>query len=69
MALLAPELRPGPPFGDAGIDGFFDHGGADAAGGFHFLAVVVEAVGDYGLGTVFVCGDLRGGEGGGIIVF
>ncbi len=67
MALLEAEFGPGLALGDAGVDGFFDDGGADAAGGFYFFAVVVEAVAGGGFGAVFVGGDLGGGEGVGVV--
>lgn len=69
VAFFEAELGPGAAFGDAGVDGFFDDGGADAAGGFDLFAVVVEAVGDVSFGAVFVGGDLGRGEGVGVVEF
>ena len=63
MAFFEPEFGPGAAFGDAGVDGFFDDGGADAAGGFYFFTFVVEAEGCRRFGAVFVGGDLGSGEG------
>ena len=67
MVLLEAEFGPGAAGGDAGVDGFADDGGADAADGFHFFAGVVEPVGCYCFGAVFVGGDLLGGEGAGVV--
>jgi len=69
VALFEAELGPGAAFGDAGVDGLFNDGGTDTAGGFYLFAVVVEAVGDGGFGAVFVGGDLGGGEGVGVVEF
>ena len=69
MALFETKLGPGAALGDAGVDGFFDDGGADAAYGFDFLAIVVEAVGDGGFGAVFVGGDLGGRKDVGVVEF
>ena len=69
MSFLEAELRPRAPFGDPGVDGLFDDGGANAAGGFDLFACVVEAVGDYCFRAVFVGAHLLGGEGAGIIEF
>ena len=69
MSFLEPEFRPRTTFGDAGVDGFTGDGGADTTGGLDTLAFVVEAVGNDGLGTVFVGGDLLWRETGGIIEF
>lgn len=63
VTFFAAELSPGAPLGDTRIDGFLDNRGSDAAGGFHFFAVVVEAVGDDGFGAIFVRGDLLWREG------
>ena len=61
MALFEPELSPSFALGDAGVDVFFDDGGADAAGDFDAFAVIIEAVGDDGFGAVLVRGNgLRG---------
>ena len=69
VVLLEPEFGPGPPLCDAGVDGFFDDGGADAARGLYAFAVVVEAVGCYCFGAIFVGGHLlRGQRGGGGVV-
>ena len=67
MALLEAEFGPGLALGDAGVDGFFDDGGADPARGLDLFAVVVEAVGYYGFRAVFVRGDGLWREGGGIV--
>ena len=56
MSLFEPEFRPALALGDAGVDVFFDDGGAYAAGGFDAFAVVIETVGDDGFGTVLVRG-------------
>ena len=69
VAFFQAEFGPAAALGNAGIHGFFDHGGADAARGFHFFAVVVEAISDGGFGAVFVGGDLRGREGVGVVEF
>ena len=69
VSLLEAELGPAAPRGDGGVDGLADDGGADAAGGLNALAVVVEAVGDDGLGAVFVGRDGLGGQGGGVVEF
>lgn len=69
VAFLQAEFRPRATFGNTGVDGFASNGGADTAGGFHSLAVVVEAVRDDGLGAVFVCGDLLWRKTGGIVEF
>ena len=67
MTLFEAELGPALALGDAGVDVFFDDGGADAAGGFDALAVVVEAVGYNGFGAVFVRGYGLGGQGCGVV--
>ena len=67
VAFFVAEFRPGAPLGDFWVDGFADDGGADAARGFHFLAGVVEGVGDAGFGAVFVGGYLWGGEDVGVV--
>ena len=54
MALLEAELGPGLALGDAWIHRFFDDCSSDAPGCLYFLAIVVEAVGDDGFGTIFV---------------
>lgn len=69
VALFEAELGPGAAFGDAGVDGLFDDGGPDAARGFDFFAVVVEAVRDGCFGAVFVSGDLGRGESVGVVEF
>ena len=56
MALFEPEFRPAFALRDAGVDVFFDDGGAYAAGGFDAFTVVVETVGNNGFGAVFVRG-------------
>lgn len=61
VALFKAELGPAFALGHTGVDVFFDDGGANAAGSFDTLAVVVEAVGNDGFGAVLVCGyGLRG---------
>ena len=58
------EFRPGAPRGNAGVDGCGGGGGFDAAGCFDaFGGGVVEAVGGYGFGAVFVGGYGLRGEG------
>ena len=56
MSLLEPELRPSFALGDAGVDVFFDNGGAYAAGGFDTFAVVIETVRYDCFGTILVRG-------------
>ena len=61
------EFRPCASRGDAGVDGCGCGGCFDAAGCFDaFGGGVVEAVGGYGFGAVFVGGYCLGGEGAGI---
>lgn len=67
MAGLAAEFGPCAALGHTGVDGFFDDGGADAACGFHFFALVVVTIGDDGFGTVFVGGDLLRGKRGRLV--
>ena len=67
VALFEAELGPALALGDTGVDVFFDDGGADAAGGFDALTVVVEPVGYNGFGAVFVRGYGLGGQGRGVI--
>ena len=67
MALFEAELGPALALGDAGVDVFFDNGGADAAGGFDTLAVVVEAVGYDGFSAVFIRGYSLGWQGCGVV--
>ena len=69
VALLETELGPRPALGDLRVDMFTDDVGLDAAGDLHFLVVIVEAVGDDGLGAVFVRGHLLRGERGGVVEF
>lgn len=69
MAFFEAEFRPGAPFRHGGVDGFADDGGADAPGGFHLFAGIVEGVGDDRFGAVFVRGDGLWGEGGGVVEF
>ena len=66
MAFLKTEFRPGAPFGDAGIYGFLFDSCADAAGGFDALAAIVETVGCYGFGAIFVRSYGLGRERGGV---
>lgn len=63
MALFAAEFGPGPPLGDARVDGFLHDSGADAAGRFDLFVLVVKAVRDDGFGAIFVGGDLLRGKG------
>lgn len=69
VALLESELFPFAAFGDLGVDVFADDGGLNSAGDLHFLAVIVEAVGDDSLGAVLVRDHLLRGERGGVIEF
>lgn len=69
VAFFETEFGPGFALGDAGVDVFFDDGGADAARGFDAFAIVVEAVRHYGFGAVFVGGDDLWREGGGVVEF
>ena len=52
------ELCPCLALCDAGADDLLVHSRANAAGGLHFLSIVVEAVCDNRLGSVLVGGDL-----------
>lgn len=56
MPFLEPKLCPAFALGDAGVDIFFDNGGAYASSSLDTFAVVVEVVGDDSLGTVLVGG-------------
>ena len=67
LAFLQAELGPAFALGDAGVDVSLCDGGAYSAGGLDLFAVVVEAVGYYGLGPIFVGSYLLGGEDGGIV--
>lgn len=67
VALFQPELAPASTLRHLGVHMLSDHGGFDAAGDLHFLAVVVEAVGDDRLGSVLVRSHLLRGERGGVI--
>lgn len=69
VALLETELGPRAALGDLRVDVFADHRGLDAAGNLHFLVVIVEAVGDDGLGAIFVGDHLLRGERGGVVEF
>ena len=69
MPFFEPEFRPRFALRDARIDVLADYSGADAPYSFEPLAVVGEAVGCYGFGTVFVCGDGLGGESGRVVEF
>jgi hypothetical protein len=69
VALLESELFPFAAFGDLGVDVFADNGGLDSASDLHFLVVIIEAVGDDGLGAVLVRDHLLRGESGGVIEF
>lgn len=57
VTLFEAEFRPRPSFGYTGVDGFANNGCADAAGGFHLFAGVVEGVCRYRFGAVFIRGD------------
>lgn len=69
VALLKAELLPFAAFGDLGVDVFADNGSLNSAGNLHFLVVIVETVGDDGLGAVLVRDHLLRGERGGVIEF
>lgn len=69
VPFLQPEFRPCFAFGDPWVDVLLHDRRADSSRGFHFFAVVVEAVGYDGFGAVFVGGDLLGREGGGVVEF
>lgn len=69
VALLKTELLPFAAFGDLGVDVFADDGSLNSAGDLHFLVVIVETVGDDGLGAVLVRDHLLRGERGGVIEF
>lgn len=69
VALLETELLPFAAFGDLGVDVFADDGGFNSTGDLHFLVVIVETVGDDGLGAVLVRDHLLRGERGGVIEF
>ena len=56
MSLFEPKLCPAFALGDAGVDVFFDNGGAYAANGLDSFTVVVETVGDDCFGAVLVGG-------------
>ena len=67
MVFFQAEFGPGAAGGDAGVYGCGCCGGFYAAGGFDaFGGGVVEAVGGYGFGAVFVGGYGLGGEGAGV---
>lgn len=67
VSLLETELGPRPALGDLGVDVFANGGGLDPAGDLHFLVVIVEAVGDNGLGAIFVGDHFLRGERGGVV--
>lgn len=67
VALLQAELVPGASLGDPGVHMLADDGGFDAAGHLDLLVVIVEAVRDHGLGSIFVRRHLLRGESGGVI--
>jgi hypothetical protein len=69
VSLLETELGPRPALGHLRVDVFANDGGLDAAGNLHFLVVIVEAVGDDGLGAIFVGDHLLRGKRGGVIEF
>ena len=57
VSLFVAKFRPGFPLSYSGVDLFCLDCRADAAGGFDALAFVVEAIGNYGFGAVFVRGN------------
>ena len=63
MVFLEAEFGPSAPRGDARVDGCGGGGGADPPSCFDATAVVVEAVGGYRFGAVFVGGYGLSGEG------
>ena len=67
VALFESEFAPAPPLGDLWVDMFSHDVGFDTAGHLHFLAVIVETVGDDGLRAIFVRSHLLRGERGGVI--
>jgi hypothetical protein len=67
--LLGAELGPVFSLCDARVDDLLDGYFLDAARGLYFFAIFPDRVGDNGLGTVFVFGDLLLGEGDGVVVF
>lgn len=67
VALLQTEFVPGASLSDPGVHMFADNAGFDAAGHLDLLVVVVEAVRDHGLGSIFVRRHLLRGESGGVI--
>ena len=69
LALLLPEFGPVFPFGDARVHDLLDGDLLDAAGCLDFFAVFADRPCYDGLGSVFVLGDLLGGERDGVLVF
>lgn len=69
MAFLKTEFRPRFALCDAGVDIFFYNGGTNPAHGFDTLAVVIEAVGYYRFGAVFIGGYDLWGKGCGVVKF
>lgn len=69
MALLEAELGPRSALSNLRVHIFADDAGLDAAGDLHLLVIVVEAVGDHGLGAIFVGNHLLRGESGGVVKF
>lgn len=69
LALLITEFRPVLALGDSGVDGCADGGLSYSAGGLDLLALVVDVVCDYGLGSIFVLGDGIFREGDGLLAF
>lgn len=66
VARGGPELGPGAPRGDRGVDAVRDDGLLDDARGLYLFGVgVAQPVGGVGLGAVGVLGDGRAGEDGG----
>lgn len=69
MAFFEAELGPFAACGDSWRDSFADDGFPDPLCKFDLFAGVVEGVGDFSLGAVFVSCDGGCGEGGGIVEF
>jgi len=69
VTFLETEFRPGFALCDARVDVLSDDSGTDPARYLEALAVVVEAVGCYCFGAVFVGGYGLWGKGGGVVEF
>lgn len=69
MAFLETEFCPSFALCDARVDVLFYDGGSNSACCLDTLAIVVEAIGYYCLGAVFVRSYGLWGEGGGVIEF